>query len=110
VADSNAALRDQLLERPIRAIDIPTSTADRELVQRVCLLVGWSLRETTGSATATAEFFAAQGTAGPRVGEQQMASGASGSLAIANEGVLCEAGVNLHVVSGSVAGCIWVRV
>lgn len=107
--DSNRALRDRLAERPIIPLPIPTTNADKPLTTRACILCGWSLRETTGGATATVEFEAAQGTQGPPVGEQQMASGGTGSQVLPDEGVLCEGGVFLHVTSGSVTGCIWVR-
>jgi len=109
MADSNAALRDRLLERPVTPLNIPTTTADIKLTTKAILLVGWSLRETTASATATAEFEGSMDTAGPHVGEQQIASGGTGSFQICLEGVLCESGLLLHVISGSVAGCAYVR-
>jgi hypothetical protein len=108
--DTNALLRDRLLDRPILPIPIPTTTADKGLVTRPCLLIGWSLRETTGAGTASVEFEGSQSTAGPIVGEQVLASGGSGNQHIANEGVLCEGGLLLHVVSGSVTGVVWARV
>lgn len=110
MAGTRDQLKDQLLESAILPFDIPTTTADTEIVSRPCLLVGWSLIETTGSAGAKAEFFAAQGTQGPRVGESNMASGTSDTQTLAAEGVLCEGGVNLHVISGSVRGVVYARV
>lgn len=109
-ADSNRTLRDQLLERPVLPIPIPTTTADKALCNRVCLFCGWSLRETTGAATATVEFEASASTTGPQVGEQQLASGGTGSQFLGTEGVLCEAGLLLHVISGSVTGVAYARV
>jgi len=108
-SDSNATLRDRLLQRPVLPVPIPTITADKPLVTRPCLLVGWSLRETTSSATATAEFSASTDPAGPFAGEQQLASGGSGSFHVCNEGLLCEAGLMIHVISGSVRGVAYVR-
>lgn len=110
MADSNATLRDRLLQRPIIPVPIPTTTTDKAVTTRPCLLCGWSLRETTGAAVASVEFEAAQSTGGPACGEQQMASAGTGSQSINSEGVLCEGGLFLHVVSGSVTGCAWVRV
>lgn len=109
MADTNATLRDRLLERPVLPVPIPTTTTDKALITRPCLLVGWSLRETTGAAVASAEFDAAPSSGGPTVGEQSLASAGSGSQHLCNEGVLCEGGVFLHVVSGSVTGVVYAR-
>lgn len=107
--DSLGGVRDRLLERPIRPIHIETTTADVKALTVPGLLVGWSFRETTGSATAAVELFGSQSTGTPIAGEQTLASGGSGSQTVSNEGVLCEGGILVHVVSGSVRGTLWVR-
>lgn len=108
--DSNEEVRDRLAARPVVPISIPTITADTNLTSRPCLLCGWSLRETTGAATAAGEFKAGNDNTNPNVGEQALASAGTGSLALMDEGVLCEGGLRIHVVSGSLAGVAYVRI
>lgn len=108
--DSNEGIRDRLLSRPLLPLPIPTITTDKTLTTRVCLFCGWSLRETTGSAPATAEFHGGTDTTNPIVGEEQMASGTAGTKHLGTEGVLCESGLMIHVISGSVTGVAYVRV
>lgn len=109
MAASDDAVAAQLADQPCIAIPIPTITADTQLSTRPGLLVGWSLRETTGSAAAAVEFIGAVGTTAPVVGEQQMASGLSGSFQVGPDGAYCPAGLSIHVVSGSVRGVAYYR-
>lgn len=108
VSDTDVAA--DLADRQVTVIPIPTTTSDLPLTTKPCLLVGWSLRETTGSAGAVAEFEGSQSTSGPKAGVQSLASNASGSFQVAEDGGYCPAGLLLHVISGSVAGCAYVRV
>lgn len=110
MADTNSEVRDRLAERPIVPIPIPTTSADLTLVTLPVLLVGWSLRETTGSGAAVAEFIAGQSTTNEVAGEQALASGGTGSQFLGDEGLLCEAGLLVHRVSGTFTGCVWVRI
>jgi len=110
MADSNATLRDALMERPVLPIPIATTTTDTTLTSKPCLLCGWSLRETTGSAAATCEFDGSRDPAGPTTGEILLAAGTSSSFSLMDEGVLCESGLLLHVISGSVKGVAYARV
>ena len=109
MTQSDVEVGDQLAQLPVVAISIPTSTADRSLSTRPGLLVGWSLRETTGGGAAVVEFEGSQDTAGPHVGEQALASGGTGSFQVAPDGAYCPAGLMLHVISGSVAGVAYYR-
>lgn len=109
MAAGDDATAAELSDQPCLAIPIPTITADTTLSSRPGLLVGWSLRETTGAATAVAEFIGAAGATAPVVGEQQLASGASGSFMVAPDGGYCPAGLSIHVVSGSVRGVAYYR-
>lgn len=109
MAASDDVIAAALSDQPCLPIPIPTSTADRELSGRPGLLVGWSLRETTGSGTASVEFVGATAGNDPVVGEQVLASGGSGSFQVAPDGGYCPAGLNLHVISGSVRGVAYYR-
>ena len=94
----------------MRAIPVPTTTTDTQLTSRPCLLVGWSLRETTAAAVAAVQLFSGGSTGGVLVGEQALASGGTGNHQVAPDGVLCEGGLFLDVLSGSVAGVVYVRI
>lgn len=103
-------LADIVGERPVRAFNIATITADLQVTTRPCLLMGWSLRETTGSAAAAAELFNGSTTGGSRAGEQALASGGSGGQVCPDDGVWCDSGLLIHVVSGSLTGSVWLKV
>lgn len=109
MAASDDALAAQLSEQPCIAIPIPTITGDTPLSTRPGLLVGWSLRETTGSAAAAAEFIGAGSGTAPVVGESQMASGTADTKQVAPDGAYCPSGLSIHVVSGSLRGTAYYR-
>lgn len=98
-----------LQDRPVRPFDIPATGTSQKLFTRPCLLMGWSLRETTGSAAAAVVLFNGAGAGGPRVGEQQLASGASASQVGPADGIWCDTGLYLFFVSGSVEGSVWLK-
>lgn len=110
MVNSQGPLRDRLADRPVLPLSFTARTADKSLSNTAVLLVGWSIRESTGSAVATVELEGNQGTGDPHVGEIQLASGASETKFLGDEGVLCEGGLNLHVIAGSVSGCVYARV
>ena len=109
-ADSAMLIVERLRERPCRPIPIPATGASHTLTSRPALLVGWSLRESTGAAAASVEFLSGTSANSGIAGEQQLAQGVSASQTIADEGCLCEGGIYLSVISGSVVGCVWARV
>lgn len=102
-------LAELLSEHQAVSIDIPATAADKALTNRPCLLFGWSLRETTGAGTAAAEFFNGGSAAAPRVGEQALASAGTGGQGPGGPGIFCDGGLFLHVVSGTLAGCVYVK-
>jgi hypothetical protein len=110
VPDTNASLRDRLLERPIVPITIPTTSADVPVTSKACLLVGWSFFETSGSAGATAEIRSGDASTGTYVAGVSLASGGAASQHAANEGILCEGGISVHRLGGSFRGSVWIRI
>lgn len=62
-------LYNLLMARPVVAINVPTTAASRSLLNRQCILMGWSLRETSGTAPVLGEFIDGNDTTGSPVGE-----------------------------------------
>jgi hypothetical protein len=69
IADRDLDLWNYLLSRPIIPISIPSGAASGQLMGKQCMLVGWTLRETTGTANLQVEFLDGGGTGAPVVGE-----------------------------------------
>lgn len=68
-ADPDQALVDRLANRPLRLISIAATAASGQLTAEQCLLLGWSLRETTGLAGAEIEWMNGGGGSGEPVAE-----------------------------------------
>lgn len=68
-ADYEQAVYDRLFGRPLRSINVPTTAASRLLLGEQCILVGYSLRETTGLAGAEIEFINGGDAGGEPVAE-----------------------------------------
>lgn len=68
-----------------------------------CRLLGWSIRETTGAALASAEI-----TSGEQViGEIGAPSGGTDSHTVPKNGVYCPGGVTITSVAGAWTGCLY---
>lgn len=70
-------LWNALLAQATIPIQIPTTAAGIQLLNRACLVDGWVLRETTGTGPALVEFFDGTGTGGTIAGEQFIPSSSS---------------------------------
>lgn len=109
-SDEGATLIRALIEpQPGKPIPIPTTNASREVLGRPALLIGYSFRETTGSATATLEIINGQDGTGVIVGEIALAASGAETEIIGHPGLFCDNGLYLSVVSGSVRGSMWAR-
>lgn len=74
------------------------------------MLLGWSARETTGAAAASFDLYDGSSAGGAPLGVQNLASGASETVLFETPGILLATGkVYLQVVSGSLAGVVYVR-
>ncbi len=102
-------VEDRPSRPPIRPIPLPVDVQSAGLIAVAVELCGWSVKETTGTATAALQFYNGDSNGGEIVGEQVLAAGASATVGPAPDGVLCSRGLYLLVVSGSVTGSVWVR-
>lgn len=110
MAGSNASIRDRLLLRPVVPITVPPASASQTPITMVCLLCGWSFRETSGSAVSVLELRTGDATSGAILGEAALASGGTNTQWLGDEGVLAEAGVVVARLSGAYIGTLYVRV
>lgn len=101
----SAALTGWLAPRPI---PLPALAVDAVLSAQGVRLVGWSLRETSLN-PATVDLYTGGGTNGTRVASLTIAAGGSSVIAIPDGGVLCESGLFIEIVSGTLTGAVWVR-
>lgn len=91
------------------AVPVPADGADHILSGRACRVIGWSLRESTGTANAVVRLFNGTTNNGEQVAEIGMGAGMSDHADIAEGGLWCNAGLFLNVVSGQVRGAVWIR-
>lgn len=91
-------------------IPVPADGADHQLINTECKMIGWSLRETTGAAAAVAQLFSGGGTGGVQAAEIPFATGDGQPFGIPDGGLVCNGGLFLHMVSGTIRGAVWVRV
>lgn len=94
-----------------RAIPITISNdgASHVLTTEAGLLVGWSVRETTGSARAVADLYSGSTTGGQAIGTIVLSQGAADSPLTPAGGIECYNGLYLNAVAGSMAGAVWYR-
>lgn len=90
----------------VQVLNIPGTGADVPLVPGPCWLVGWSMIEATGAATAQFAFKTGQTFAGGA----SLAAGGSDSHNIGSEGAYIPQGLLLHVYAGQVFGCVYYRI
>ena len=92
---------------PVLPVSIPLGQSG-VVVNGAALLYGWSLRETTGAATAQLDIIDGGDATGQLVATVVVPSGGSVADYLAGIGVLCRRGVFVHAVAGSVVGAVWV--
>lgn len=78
---------------------------DQLVVSGPAALVGWSMRETSGTASANIDFL----SGGNSLGTTHLASGNVDTQIIADEGVLAGGGIDVHVRNGTFVGTLYVR-
>lgn len=96
------------MNTPGRVVPFGTTTATARLVGGASVLLGWSLLETTGGATATATLYDGEQNNGQTVAAISLLAGQSTRDWLGVPGLLCERGLTLVVSSGSVSGAVWV--
>lgn len=110
MAGSNASIRDRLLLRPVVPVTVPGASASQTPITMVCLLCGWSFRETSAGAVSVLELRTGDASTGAVLGMIALASGGSNTQWLGDEGVLAEAGVVVARISGAYSGTLYVRV
>lgn len=91
----------------VKARAIPADGADHQLTTAAGGLFGWSLRETTGAATATVELIDGGNNAGQVLAEVVLGAGGSESVWLGPHGIDVQTGLRVHVVAGTVKGAAW---
>lgn len=87
----------------VRVISVEATTANKTVVQGMSWLAGWSLRESTGAATASCHFE----SGGNLVAMVSLASGGADTQWIGGHGVKCRQDITLVIDSGSVEGAVY---
>lgn len=108
--DDLAALRLALLLIPPRPLPTGTINASKSLLNMACILTGFSFREAAGTpALAQLELFDGADNTGGLV--SAIAIAASGSVQVGQgiEGVICQQGLFLSMIAGTVRGSVWAR-
>lgn len=95
---------------PVRSVPVPATSTSRNIIKTAGALIGWSLRETTGSAAASVDIYDGNTNEGTKVASMAMASGGDDHIYMGPFGIPVRTGLYLDVVSGSVAGAVWVRI
>lgn len=89
-------------------ITTPTTTSSA-IHGGATIVMGWSLRETTGAASAVAEIYDGNDTTGQLITTISMTSNESTRDWLGPNGVECSRGIYVAVVSGSIKGTVWAR-
>lgn len=89
------------------AVDVSAAAGSRVIDAGPGLLGGWTVRETTGSASAAAVLRDGAAEEATAVAEIAVASGASGSQVCPVPGIVVFSGLWLQVVSGAWEGSAW---
>lgn len=92
---------------PSIAVAIPVTTTDQEVQGRGGIVTGWSFKETTGAATAEVWIVNGNNATGVPIAFITLLANQSVRDVLADNGVLCDLGLFVHVVSGSVQGSVW---
>lgn len=95
------------LWRPVRSFPFGPLTANLDAFGRGTLLLGCSLIETTGAATAELVIRDGNDANGAPVAFFSLLAAQSIRDNFGSEGVYCEAGPFLNIVAGSVQGALW---
>ncbi len=98
-----------LLERPIIAIPIPSTTTGLNLLGRPCILCGWAIREDAG-AVAKFELVSGQTDNDAVIASQTLLANTNAVAGLSPDGPYCPAGLRLKRDSGTLKGAVWVKV
>jgi len=87
----------------VQSIILPASAGPNQLISGPAQLAGWSIRETTGAASAAVHIT----TGGNLVAAIGVGAGLSDSHYIGSDGIACPQGISVTVVSGTIEGVVY---
>lgn len=93
----------------IKPISVRAATADVQLVAMGGLLMGWALREATGSSFAAIEFYDGTTAGGQLIAPINIGTGGFLTFWYGDAGIDVEQGVFMHVVAGSMDAVAYFR-
>jgi hypothetical protein len=85
------------------AIPVPVTAADITVLSGYAYLFGYSIRESTGAATATVEIQ----DGGHPIAELSLGNGGADTRWFGPMGVCVRSDITLHILSGSITGAIY---
>ena len=96
-------------DRAARPVQFGATAAGERLVSGPAILLGYSIRESTGAAAAAVRLRNGADATGAIVATIGLAASGSDTQMPTDPGLICDVGVWLEVVSGSVEGSVHVR-
>lgn len=93
----------------VRAVPVNAGGGSGVLLGMGGVLLGWSVRESTGAAAAGFDLYDGHDATGSLLGTCALAAGAESQRTLFSEGVDVTAGLYLSVTSGAVHGVVYVR-
>ena len=108
--DAPPAVYVKLQSRPAIPIGSAALGADQTLTSRPCILVGWSAREASGSASAAFRLSGGTAAGGQPIASISLATSGTDHEATGADGVFCASGLFFDWISGSVDIAVWVKV
>lgn len=93
----------------VQVITITAVSGFQQLFGRPCQVVGWSTRETTGTAVAGFDLYDGPSTAAQLLATVQLAAGQSSMQWFGRPGPRSVVELNVNVRAGALAGVVYVR-
>lgn len=91
-----------------RALTVGSAAGSGTVFNAACLLLGWSVRETSGSAAAALDLYTGTAATGQVVAALGLPAGGESRAGPGWPGVPCPAGLYHDSVSGAYTGAVWV--
>lgn len=94
---------------PTVALAVSSAAGSSRLVGQGCILVGWSIRETSGAAAAALTLYNGSDQTTQLVAGIGIVSGGSVVEGVGADGPFCDQGLFVHQESGAWSGAVWVK-
>lgn len=96
-------------DRNTIAVSMPATVAGNTFTMGPVRLMGWSLKETTGAATAAFELYDGNDVTGQSLAPVTLQANESIRDWFGATGIICERGLFINVTSGSVRGTLFMK-